>query len=225
MRHAKLASLVALTTLAVGCPDEDGGDTGAMTAPVSDSADDDGDDTETPGTTDNPTSSASASMTGDSMPTTDTPGTTTDMPETTTDDPTTAGGCTPDDECMTPADCPNPETDSCIGCLCVGEPPPTSSDYGSCDMCAAGEMPVQIMGLEGCFCSPGCNGAMSMCPEPNDGMAVAACVLGPPMGDPVQCALVCPVGMEGICPAGATCQDTGQMQMGVQIGLCTHPVP
>lgn len=191
-----------------------------MTAPVSDTNDsEDGEETseEEEGTSDDPT-------TNDPSMTTTGEETTSPM---TTEPMTTGSECTAEDECMVPTDCPTPGSD-CISCLCVGGEEtgsdPMSSDYGPCDMCAAGEMPVQIMGIEGCFCSPTCDGAMDMCPDPNEGSAIAVCALGAAMQDPTQCALVCPPGMEGICPTGAMCQDTGMMDpMGNPIGLCTHP--
>ena len=218
MLDNKVALLVGLTALTLaGCPEEDGDDTGAMTTPISDSADDDDGETENP-TTD--ATEGSASMTSDPMTTTMSTGTT--EPES-----TSGSECTEADECITPADCPNPATDQCIACFCVeGDDTggtPSSSDYGPCNACAPSETPVAIMGIEGCFCSPGCDGAMDMCPTPNEGTGQAACALGTDMTMPTQCALICPVGMEGICPTGATCQDTGMMQGGVQIGLCTHP--
>ncbi len=103
----------------------------------------------------------------------------------------------------------------------TGDPPPTNSDYGPCDSCAAGETPVGIQDVEGCFCAPACDGAGSMCPAPNEGTAVAVCALELEMGaGPTLCALGCDPAMMDMCPPGATCQDTG---MGG--GLCTHPSP
>jgi hypothetical protein len=112
----------------------------------------------------------------------------------------------------------------CLDCICVGGETTGGgmSDYGPCDMCAAGEAPIQIMGLEGCFCSPTCD-AMTMCPAPNEGTAVPMCVLATMMGaDPTQCALICdPMGGDGQCPTGAMCVDTGMMGA----GICEHPAP
>ncbi|MCX4241631.1 hypothetical protein [Paraliomyxa miuraensis] len=144
----------------------------------------------------------------------------TTMPAEETADPDTSGGVTCDPPC--------PAGQMCIEGACfdippeettTGEPPPpTDSDYGPCNMCAAGESPVQIMGLDGCFCSPPCDGAGSMCAMPNEGTAQPMCVLELMMGaGPTQCALIC---MDDTnCPAGATCQAAGGA------GICVHPAP
>ena len=232
MLRNKLSFILAssLCLAFAGCDDDDGGDTGAGA-------------TESGTTTDDPTTTTDTPATTD--PTTD--GETTDNPTTdgeTTDDPTTDDSSTTDDTSADPCDdvvCEDGE--SCLGGICVedvgeteGETEgetgdPGMSDYGSCDMCAAGESPTQITGLEGCFCSPMCDGGMSECPTPNSGTAVAGCALGAdPMAEPNQCALICLAGQEGMCPDGASCQDTGQpadpmMPDGPTIGLCTFPVP
>jgi hypothetical protein len=214
MREDRLAVLVGLTTLLLtGCPDEEGGDTGAMSMTLPSTDDDEGSATEA--TTDAMTSDGMTSMpmTSDAM--------TSDAM--TTEPETTGSECTAEDECMVATDCPTPNA-MCVGCLCVGGEetgePPSSSDYGPCNACAAGEMPVGIMDLEGCFCSPGCDGQGSMCPPPNEGTAMAVCGLETMMGaGPSQCALVCTPGMDDMCPTGAMCVDTGMMG----IGLCMHP--
>ena len=148
----------------------------------------------------------------DSGDTSTTDAATTDA-ETTTGTPTCDPACADGEECIDGVCFPTG------GDTTTDDPPPGNSDYGPCDSCAAGEMPVAIDGLEGCFCSPSCDGAMAMCPPPNEGTGQAQCVLGVDPMSPTQCALLCdPAGDN--CPPGATCQDTG---MGV--GLCTHPAP
>jgi len=188
-----------LTT--VGCPTGDDGDTGVTSFPTPTTGVDTG------------TSAGEEESTTTGAP----PMTT--MPESTDDSMDTSGGVTCDPPCEAGQQCidgqcfdmPGEETSS------SGEPPPTGSDYGPCDMCAAGEMPVAIMGLDGfCFCSPECDGMV--CPEPNEGDAMAVCALGFKMGaPPTQCALVCTTTED--CPMGATCEDLGMAS------LCTHPVP
>lgn len=119
------------------------------------------------------------------------------------------GVCFPDNDCDPP--CMGEE--ECVAGVCT-PPPPTGSDYGPCDMCAMGEMPVSITGIEGCFCSPMCAGMT--CPEPNEGTASAQCVLTFEMGaPPSQCALICMNDED--CPPGATCQDAGGGS------ICMHP--
>ncbi len=162
-----------------------------------------------------------SSDTGATMGETEEPATDTGAPMTsTTGGEDTTGGpvtcdppCAADEVCLEGECFPDGMSDSSSG-----EPPAENSDYGPCDACAAGEMPVQIMGIEGCFCSPMCDGMM--CPAANEGTGMPLCALETMMGaGPTQCALTCMVGGDD-CPAGATCQDTG---MGV--GLCTHPAP
>lgn len=135
----------------------------------------------------------------------------------------TGDACSATDECQADMDCPG--GGMCLDCICVGGESTGGgmSDYGPCDMCADGETPIQIMGIEGCFCSPGCDGQGSMCPEPSEGTAMAVCALGPDaMAPPANCALICdPMGGDGQCPTGATCTDTGMMG----VGICEHPVP
>jgi len=153
--------------------------------------------------------------------TTPTP-TTTDAP--TTDAMTTTGVDSTTDAPVT-CDPPCEPGQECIGGQCfdmpgeptTGDPPPMGADYGSCDMCAAGEMPVAIMGLDGfCFCSPVCDG-MS-CPDPNEGDAMPVCALGFEMGQPpTQCVLVCTTAED--CPTGASCENVGMAS------ICTYPVP
>jgi hypothetical protein len=91
------------------------------------------------------------------------------------------------------------------------------SDYGPCDACAAGEMPVQIGNIPGCFCSPSCD-ELTPCPDVNEGIAVPMCVLELMMGaGPTQCALICTDNAD--CPTGATCEDAGGGS------VCMHPEP
>ena len=145
MLDNKVALLVGLAALTLaGCPDEEDGDTGAMTTPISDSADDDDGETENP-TTD--ATEGSASMTTDPMTTT--------MSTSTTEPESTSGSeCTAEDECITPADCPNPTTDQCIGCFCVaGEEESGGGDCspgmcGGCGDCMMCQSCAQMMGGE-----------------------------------------------------------------------------
>jgi hypothetical protein len=144
----------------------------------------------------------------------------TDESSTAPSESSSGGGCAPTDECQDDPDCPG--GGMCLDCICVGGETTGggASDYGPCDMCAAGEMPLQIMGLEGCFCSPPCDGMM--CPAPSEGTAQAMCVLGTMMGaDPTNCALICDPAMDGMCPTGAMCVDTGMPN----VGICMHPAP
>jgi hypothetical protein len=192
-----LASACASPLPPVGEPSSTTSDTTTSTGPG-------------PGTTPRPTTGEAES--------TDSPATTMPMTEESTGNADSSGG---------PATCDPPceAGEECIGGTCfdmgdsgsTGEPPPTSSDYGSCDMCAAGEMPVAIMGLDGfCFCSPVCDG-MS-CPAANEGTAMPICALGFEMGGPLtQCALLCEATED--CPMGATCENLGMAS------LCTFPVP
>jgi hypothetical protein len=182
-----------------GCPGGDDGDTGVTTFP-------------TPPTT----SVGTDTSAGEESTTTADPMTT--MPEETTGDMDTSGGVACDLPCEAGQQCVNgncfdmPGEDST-----TGEPPPTGSDYGPCDMCAAGEMPVAIMGLDGfCFCSPECDGMT--CAAPSEGTAMPVCALGFKMGQPpTQCALVCTTTEE--CPMGASCENLGMAS------ICSFPVP
>ncbi|MEX1365798.1 MAG: hypothetical protein AB1Z98_21905 [Nannocystaceae bacterium] len=121
------------------------------------------------------------------------------------------GVCFPSNDCDPP--CMGDE--ECVAGVCTA--PPTGSDYGPCDMCAAGEMPVGIMGVEGCYCAPGCDGPGSMCPAPNEGTAMAVCALGTEPMMPTLCGLLCM--SDDQCPTGATCTDVGGGS------ICMHPAP
>ena len=211
MKMNKLTSILATTgiALATACPadkDEEG-PSNQTTLTIGDDGDDSGTATDDDG--------MSATM-----PMEDT------MSPESSGGPESTGGseCTVDDECMTSAMCPG---GMCIGCICtdVGDDSsggnPTSSDYGPCGACAAGEMPVGIMNIEGCFCSPTCDGEGSACAAPNEGTAMPVCVLElMPDAGPTQCGLVCDPAMDGMCPAGATCTEVQPM-----VGLCMHPAP
>jgi hypothetical protein len=181
-----------------GCPGGDDGDTGVTTFPT-------------------PTSGmATDTSAGEESTTTGAPMTT--MTEESTDEGMdTSGGVTCDPPCEPGQECVAGQCFDPPGESSSGDPPPMSSDYGSCDMCAAGEMPVGIMGLDGfCFCSPACDGMT--CPAPNEGDAMPVCALGFEKGEPpTQCALVCTT-MED-CPMGASCENLGMAS------ICTHPVP
>lgn len=166
-----------------------------------------------------PTTGASASATGETTAgegSTGSPATT--MSEETTADPDTSGGVTCDPPCAADQMCVD---GSCFDippdATTTGEPPPpTNSDYGPCDMCAAGESPVMVGMIPGCFCSPMCDGMM--CATPNEGTAQAMCVLELMMGaGPTQCALICTTTED--CPTGATCEDAGGAS------ICVHPAP
>jgi hypothetical protein len=219
MKPRTLIGLFGLTVALTGCPgDDSGGDDANTTASTignttgaSTGADDDGG----PGTT-----------AGDDSPATSDESTGGPGDDTTTGNPVTcepacaanenciAGNCIPTGDCL--PECTGEDT--CVDGVCV-PPVATNADYGPCGMCAPGEMAVQIMGIEGCFCSPACGGAMmDECPAPNEGTSQGACVLGVDPMMPTQCALVCNPAMPD-CPTGATCQDTGMMG----VGLCTHP--
>lgn len=211
------SSLVGLTLTLAGCPGgDDGGDSttastvGQTTSATGADADGTAADT-TPATDDGMAESTDDGMpaTDDGMPATD-DGMVDCDPACAPGQMCVAGSCIGEIDCV--PECGAEE--ACVDGMCVS----TTSDYGPCNACAAGEMAVSIMGIEGCFCSPGCDGAMSMCPMPNEGTAVGACALGAGM-TPTQCALVCDPTMKGMCPTGATCQDTGMMG----VGVCTHP--
>ncbi len=179
-----------------------------------------GDDGDTGATTFNTPTSTAGSTTDEPGTTTDATGTgtpTTTMPPADSSGGESSGGVTCDPPCAA--------GEQCIGGTCFdagdsssGEPPPpTSSDYGPCDMCAAGEVPVMVGTIEGCFCSPGCDGQGSACPDPNEGSAQAMCVLELMMGaGPTNCALICDLAANN-CPPGATCEDAGGA------GVCVHP--
>jgi hypothetical protein len=199
LANAKWLGLTALMLAMTGCPAGDDGDTGAETGPL-------------PMTTN---AGTDTTTTGDAS--TSSPATTMSEEESTASVDSSTGAVTCDPPCEA--------GEECIGGACFGmedssssgEPPPTSSDYGPCDMCAPGEMPVAIMGVDGfCFCSPVCDG-MS-CPDANEGTAMPVCALGFKMGaPPTQCALVCEATED--CPMGASCESVGMAS------LCTHPVP
>lgn len=228
----KLTGTLALTgfLLTFGCGGGDDEDTSATTNADDESDDDNGDDDDstasvTVSTTDTTTASTTASTTDD--PTTDT-GPEDTGPEDTgpedsgTEESESGGGCTPQDECQNDNDCPG--GGDCLGCICVGGTTtggfPTMSDYGPCDACADGEMPVEVTGVDGCFCSPGCAGEGADCAMPNEGTAEAVCILVlKGTEDPTNCALICDPEMEGMCPTGATCEPV-PMSM---VGVCVHP--
>lgn len=187
--------------------------------------------TTTINTTVDPTVTTTDNTTGD-PPATDGEESTGDPPATSStgsaEDTTTTDGvvcdppCEPGQECIdgicfdVGCDPPcDPATEQCVMGAC--EPLPGGSDYGGCAMgCPAGEMPVSIEGIEGCFCSPMCGEGMP-CPPPNEGTATAMCVLTfNPMDPPSQCALICAGDMD--CPTGATCTDVGGGS------ICMHPM-
>jgi hypothetical protein len=216
MKKQLASTLTALVALGLtGCPADDDGDTTNVTNAT------------TTATTTMTTTDATESSGGQEESSTATTASTTTPAEESSTAPaeSSSGGdmCSDTDECQDDTDCAG--GGMCLACICVGgeETGGGMSDYGPCDMCAGGETPIQIMGIEGCFCSPSCDGQGSMCPEPNEGTAMAVCALGPDaMAPPANCALICdPAGGDGQCPTGATCVDTGMMG----IGICEHPVP
>lgn len=207
--------LVGLSVALTGCPGDDtGSDTNNTTTPMTSGMNTTGEEETTGGP---------EQTTGEPPATDD--ATTGEPPDDTTGGPVTCDPpCAANEECIEGVCFPTGECDppcaageECVDGVCE-MPTPTNSDYGPCDACAPGEMPVQVTGAEGCFCSPGCDGMGSMCPEPNDGTAQGQCVLETMAGaGPNQCALICDPAME-MCPAGATCQEVQPM-----IGICTHP--
>jgi len=219
----KLTGTLALAGLIFnfGC----GGDDSETSTTVVDTGDDDsGDDDDS---TVSVTVSTTVSTTDMDTTVSTTDATTTDADTTAADtgpgDTTETGGdCTPKDECQNDNDCPG--GGECLGCICVGGTTtggfPTMSDYGPCDACADGEMPVQVMDVEGCFCSPGCAGEGADCAMPNMGTADPVCILElEPGAGPTNCALICDPEMEGMCPEGATCEPVPMSQ----VGVCMHP--
>jgi len=209
-----LIGLVGLTVALTGCPGDDtGSDTNNTTNPTTGvnttGMESTGGDTmtEPPATDDGGSSSEGG---GD---------TTTSGPPMGCDPPCPMGEECVDGACF-PAACDPPcgADQMCVAGVCEDMPPPDSSDYGPCDMCAPGEMPIGFEGVDGCWCAPGCDGAGAACPAPNEGTADAQCVITTMAGaDPSLCALVCAGDEE--CPAGATCIDVGGGT------VCMHPPP
>ena len=158
---------------------------------------------------------------GDSDPTADdgpdtdglTSGGSTDSGDSDPTDPTDAE--TSSDPTFDPTDPTDPTGDD--GSESTGDPTGGgTSNYGDCNSCAGDEMPVAIEGIEGCFCSPVCDG--KSCPAPTEGTADAVCALTfEAGGDPTQCALICDSSAQ--CPDGATCEDAGGAS------ICMHPSP
>lgn len=217
MKKQLASTITALVALGLtGCPADDDGDTTNATNV-----------TTTITTTMTTTDATEESGPSEESSTGATASTTTPAEESSTApaEESSSGGsdCQPTDECQDSTQCPG--GGMCLGCICVGgeDTGGGSSGYGSCDMCAGGETPIQIMGLDGCFCSPGCDGQGSMCPAPTEGTAMPVCALGPDaMAPPANCALICdPMGGDGQCPTGGMCVDTGMMG----IGICMFPVP
>ena len=205
----QLTKLLAITGLiglvACGEDKDDNGTTNITTVTVGDDGSESGsDDSATDPSATMTDTDPSATMTDSDPTATATDTDVSDSDPTATD---TGSECPVDAECQTAADCDFGVM--CVDCMCEGGDStggnPTNSDYGPCDMCAPGEMPVGLQDIEGCFCSPGCDGEGAMCPAPNDGTAQAICALilmeGAP---PSQCALACDPTMQ-MCPAGATC--------------------
>ncbi|MEM7158837.1 MAG: hypothetical protein AAF799_38705 [Myxococcota bacterium] len=197
-----LFGLVGLTVALAGCPGDDSGDTSTTDAATTIAA-----------TTEATTEQATTDEATTEQATTDEPATEEGGDTTTTGAPACDPACAAGEECIDGVCFPTGGDTTTTGTT------PDGSDYGPCDSCAPGEMPVMITGLEGCFCSPMCDGQGSMCPAPNEGTGQAQCALETMAGaGPSQCALLCMVGGTD-CPPGATCQDTGMMG----VGLCTHP--
>lgn len=102
-------------------------------------------------------------------------------------------------------DGPDPSTTGPDGCRLYGAPDPN---------CCEGETPLQLVGIDGSFCSPECNGGV-MCPPTEFGDA--QCALGSDPMAPTNCAILCDLAMPD-CPPGASCKDTG-----IDVGICTYP--
>jgi photosystem II stability/assembly factor-like uncharacterized protein len=105
-------------------------------------------------------------------------------------------------------------------------PPPGQNHYGdpNAGSCLPDEKAVQITGVTGGFCSPGCTKS-TPCPTdvPDSATATPTCALSVGGGQPTQCALICapslndPVtGANVECPAKATCKAVSNT------GLCTY---
>lgn len=145
-------------------------------------------------------------------------GSTTEAP--TTMNPTTPDATTGDDPTVSTA--PNPTAGTMTG----GDETAGGGEdlYGPCMMtnppCPGGQNCLRLMGVEGNFCAPACEGAS--CPAVPDGVgAKAQCVLAVDMeAKPTACALVCDLKAMGQCPEGETCKEV-PMPMG--LGLCTAP--
>ena len=103
-----------------------------------------------------------------------------------------------------------------------GPAPPGKTHYEdpNAGPCLPDETAVQITGLQGGFCSPGCQGTTVPCPTdvPAGTTAQPKCVLetqGSPT--PTKCALICtPSGDAGQCPDKASCKAIQST------GLCTY---
>eukprot|EP00054_Salpingoeca_dolichothecata_P031384 m.263347 g.263347 ORF g.263347 m.263347 type:complete len:503 (+) comp26885_c0_seq1:88-1596(+) len=100
-------------------------------------------------------------------------------------------------------------------------PPPPPGQYHYEDPnagpCQTGEEAVQITGISGKFCSPGCSSS-APCPTdlPPNTTATPKCVLEAPGHDtPTNCALICTPGGTG-CPEKASCKAISGT------GLCTY---
>jgi hypothetical protein len=96
---------------------------------------------------------------------------------------------------------------------------PAEGAYGPCGAmgeCPVGSECVSLMGIEGNFCSPKCDGMA--CPDTGT-TAQGQCVLVLEGSmDPTNCAAICELANPD-CPTGTSCKDV--MMMG--IGLCTAP--
>lgn len=90
--------------------------------------------------------------------------------------------------------------------------------YGVCDamgMCPGGQMCFGVMGVEGNFCSPPCEGMG--CPA-FDGTGQPQCALvAEGEMDPSNCVVVCMT--TDNCPAGMTCKEVPD----VGVSVCTAP--
>jgi len=136
---------------------------------------------------------------------------TTTTPPTTTEEPSTTTTTEPATTTTTTA---NPAT---TDDTTTGEP--AEGAYGPCGAmgeCPAGSECVSLMGIEGNFCSPKCDGMA--CPDTGT-TAQGQCVLVLEGSmDPTNCAAICQLDNPD-CPTGTSCKDV--MMMG--IGLCTAP--
>ncbi|WAS94853.1 hypothetical protein [Nannocystis punicea] len=168
--------------------------------------DDTATETETDGTDAGTATQSTATETVTSTPTT------TEGPVTTT---TTEGTTT--DEATTSTTAATTEAETTEGTTTGGG----GSEYGPCGPmgeCPAGSDCLMLMGLDGNFCSPMCDGMT--CPATGvDAMGVCALAMG--MGDPTYCAALCPPGNDAACPEGTTCKEVPDQPN--PVGICTAP--
>ncbi|MFY0536130.1 hypothetical protein [Nannocystis pusilla] len=146
------------------------------------------------------------------------PGTTTVSPPTTTEEPSTTTSTSTTDTATTTTTTVSTTQDETTDTTTGG----AGGEYLGCGAmgeCPAGSDCLQVTGIEGNFCAPQCD-AMTMCP-PTGAPAQGQCVLGMGMGDPTNCAALCPPGDDSACPAGTTCKEVPDQPQ--PVGVCTAP--